>query len=219
MNEFTRSIVALAGAPAEDSVHSATIFANELSRDGITVELDGMDFSSYEKNPVVLYAHDFAGRTEAGGLPIGRTLQLLRTPEGRITAEFEFLPGDSFADRVRNAWSQGFLRGASIGWRAIESRPTERGLRVTKSELVEWSIVAVPADPDAVRDAYGSIIRSLIDGPDTPRLRVASAGTSEHLVAEEPCIDLSETREALTRLMEHFGAERKPRATGRPHPT
>ena len=145
-------------------VHSATIFVNKASRDGVVIEPAGMDFGGYGKNPVVLYAHDLTGRTQSAGLPIGRTRRLVRTADGRLRADFEFLPGDAFADRVRNAWRRGFLRGASIGWRIIESRPSGGKLVVTKSELLEWSIVAVPADPDAVRHAYGRVMRSLLDG-------------------------------------------------------
>ena len=151
--------------PENAGLYSVTIFANELSRDGVSVDIDGMDFSNYRKNPVVLFAHDYSGTTGSSGLPIGRTVSLDRTPDGRIRADFEFLSGDPFADRVRNAWNRGFLRGASIGWRAIESRPSGRGrsLRVVKSELIEWSIVAVPADPDALRSAYTRVMKALID--------------------------------------------------------
>lgn len=148
-------------------VHSATIFANGASRDGVVIDPAGMDFSGYGKNPVVLYAHDLTGRTQSAGLPIGRTRRLVRTADGRLRADFEFLPGDAFADRVRNAWRRGFLRGASIGWRIIESRPSNGNVVVTKSELLEWSIVAVPADPDAVRDAYGRVMRSLLESGET----------------------------------------------------
>ena len=147
-------------------VHSATIFANGASRDSVVIDPAGMDFSGYGKNPVVLYAHDLTGRTQSAGLPIGRTRRLVRTADGRLRADFEFLPGDAFADRVRNAWRRGFLRGASIGWRIIESRPSNGNVVVTKSELLEWSIVAVPADPDAVRDAYGRVMRSLLESGD-----------------------------------------------------
>lgn len=148
-------------------VHSATIFANGASRDSVVIDPAGMDFSGYGKNPVVLYAHDLTGRTQSAGLPIGRTRRLVRTADGRLRADFEFLPGDAFADRVRNAWRRGFLRGASIGWRIIESRPSNGNVVVTKSELLEWSIVAVPADPDAVRDAYGRVMRSLLESGET----------------------------------------------------
>ena len=91
-------------------LYSVTIFANELSRDGVSVDIDGMDFSNYRKNPVVLFAHDYSGKTGSSGLPIGRTLRLGCTRDGRIKADFEFLSGDPFADRVRNAWNRGFLR-------------------------------------------------------------------------------------------------------------
>ena len=147
----------------ENGVHSVTIFANSASRDGHVVEPTGMDFSAYRKNPVVLYAHDLTGRTQSAGLPIGRTRRLVRMSDGRIRAEFEFLPGDAFADRVRNAWRRGFLRAASMGWRAVESRPSGGGVIITKSELLEWSIVAVPADPDALRDAHSRVMRSLLN--------------------------------------------------------
>ena len=165
MTAITHSPVTLTDHEEAGDVYSVTIFANELSRDGVSVDIDGMDFSNYCKNPVVLFAHDYSGRTGSSGLPIGRTVSLDRTPGGRIRADFEFLSGDPFADRVRNAWNRGFLRGASIGWRAIEARPSERGrgLRIVKSELIEWSIVAVPADPDALCGAYTRVMKALIE--------------------------------------------------------
>ena len=214
MTSITHTPVTLSDHEAEEPglakaghVYSATIFANELSRDGLSVDIDGMDFSNYQKNPVVLFAHDYSGRTESSGLPIGRTLRLDRTVDGHIRAEFEFLSGDTFADRVRNAWNRGFLRGASIGWRAIEARPSRlgKGVRIVKSELIEWSIVAVPADPDALRGAYTRVIRALIDDsaeveiPSPLRVRVTRPEPVEGLSGPE--VDLAETRSLLDSLM------------------
>ena len=226
MTSITHTPVTLSDHEAEEPglakaghVYSATIFANELSRDGLSVDIDGMDFSNYQKNPVVLFAHDYSGRTESSGLPIGRTLRLDRTVDGHIRAEFEFLSGDTFADRVRNAWNRGFLRGASIGWRAIEARPSRlgKGVRIVKSELIEWSIVAVPADPDALRGAYTRVMKALIDdsaeveipspsremaracpGLD-PGVRVTRPEPVEGLSGPE--VDLAETRSLLDSLM------------------
>ena len=188
-------------------VHSATIFANGASRDGVVIDPAGMDFSGYGKNPVVLYAHDLTGRTQSAGLPIGRTRRLVRTADGRLRADFEFLPGDAFADRVRNAWRRGFLRGASIGWRIIESRPSNGSVVVTKSELLEWSIVAVPADPDAVRDAYGRVMRSLLESGETDSggdigkeviFESGGADDAESGDAETP--DLSDAKRGIAEL-------------------
>lgn len=189
-------------------IHSATIFANKASRDGMVVEPSGMDFSGYGKNPVVLYAHDLTGRTQSAGLPIGRTRRLVRTAEGHVRAEFEFLPGDAFADRVRNAWRRGFLRGASMGWRAIESRPSGGGVVITKSELLEWSIVAVPADPDALRDAYGLVMRSLLDSRrtnDGEEVIFQNDGAGAPSAAET--LDLSDAKRGIAELTRWIGRE------------
>ena len=204
--------------PVGGDVYSVTIFANELSRDGMSVDLDGMDFSNYEKNPVVLYAHDHMGRTDSGGLPIGRTLRLARTSAGEIRAEFEFLVGDAFAERVRNAWERGFLRGASIGWRPVETRPSGRGARAVRSELLEWSIVAVPADPDALRDVYLRVVRAMLSPP--PEESDASEsvifdhrGESTSPVEEEGPdegeLNLEETRMLLMDFRERMGEVRQ----------
>ena len=221
MTTTTHTPVTLTDHEPVGDVYSVTIFANELSRDGVSVDVDGMDFSNYRKNPVVLFAHDYSGRTESSGLPIGRTLRLGCTSEGHISADFEFLSGDPFADRVRNAWNRGFLRGASIGWRAIEARPSERGrgLRIVKSELIEWSIVAIPADPDALRGAYTRVMKALIDdfsGEEIPsplreraRVRVTCPEPVEgqHAPIDSTEIDLTQTRNLLEALV---GAVREP---------
>lgn len=133
-----------------------TIFANALARDEVELILEGMELANYLKNPVVLWAHDSTGHTEAAGLPIGRTTRLEKT-DGKLTADFEFLPDDPFASRVKNAWDKGFINAASVSWMPIETEDThskDEGAkwRDVKSELLEWSLVAVPADPDALRD-------------------------------------------------------------------
>ena len=199
--------------PVDGDVYSVTIFANEMSRDGMSVDLDGMDFSNYEKNPVVLYAHDHTGRTDSGGLPVGRTLRLARTSAGEIRAEFEFLTGDAFAERVRNAWERGFLRGASIGWRPVETRPSGRGVRAVRSELLEWSIVAVPADPDALRDVYLRVVRAMLSPPpDAPEVgetvifdhRGETASPVEVEGTDKEVLELEETRRLLTDFRERM---------------
>ena len=144
--------------------YRVTIAANEVARTQPDLDLGGLSTEGYARNPVVMWAHDAVGRSPSGGLPIGRTLELDRGPGGRIVAEFEFLEGDPFAQRVRNAWDQGFLRAASISWLPLESRPVEGGrLRDTRSELLEWSIVAVPADPDALRESQRLLIAAYVE--------------------------------------------------------
>ena len=146
------------------SRRSVTIAANDRARTAPELDLDGLRFDNYRRNPVVMWAHDSVGRSPSGGLPIGRTLSISRALEGGIVAEFEFLEDDAFAQRIRNAWDKGFLQAASISWLPLESVPAEGGvLRDTRAELLEWSIVSVPADPDALRESHRRMLHSLLD--------------------------------------------------------
>ena len=145
--------------------YQATIAANEKMRQPPDLEFKGLSTENYLRNPVVMWAHDSTGRSPSGGLPIGRTLKLNRSQDGQIIAEFEFLADDPFAQRVKNAWDKGFLRAASISWIPVESVPIGDGRwRDTRSDLLEWSIVSVPADPDAVREAHIRILDSFLEG-------------------------------------------------------
>ena len=144
--------------------YQATIAANEKVRQPPDLEFKGLSTENYLRNPVVMWAHDSMGRSPSGGLPIGRTLKLNRSQDGQIVAEFEFLGDDPFAQRVKNAWDKGFLRAASISWIPVESVPAGDGRwRDTMSDLLEWSIVSVPADPDALREAHIRILDSFLE--------------------------------------------------------
>ena len=137
-----------------EGIHRMVIAANERSRNGDELNLRGVAFKNYLKNPVVLWAHD-----SFGGIPIGKTLEIDHDDQGKIVVDFQFNSDDEFAARVENAWNGGFIRAASIRYlptKVVEVRgnggEVER-LRVEESELLEWSLVPVPADPDSVRAA------------------------------------------------------------------
>ena len=146
-----------------ENLYRVTIAANERVRQPPDLDFGGLSTEKYLRNPVVMWAHDVAGRSESGGLPIGRTCGLTRDSTGKLVADFEFLSGDAFAQRVKNAWDKGFLRAASISWMPLEGVPVDGGgWRDTRSDLLEWSIVAVPADPDALRESQARMIEELV---------------------------------------------------------
>ncbi len=150
-----------------DNLYRVTIAANERIRQPPELDFEGLSTENYAKNPVVMWAHDVAGRSPSAGLPIGRTLKITNAANGRVVADFEFLNEDPFAQRVKNAWDKGFLGAASISWLPIKGELVEGGRwRDTRSELLEWSIVAVPADPDALRESHRRMLSDFLHGPD-----------------------------------------------------
>ena len=153
--EQRRVMVVTEARQTEDgSAHRMVIAANELSRNGDELNLRGISFKNYRKNPVVLWAHD-----SYQGIPIAKTVKIGHDDQGRIAADFEFNSEDEFAARVENAWNEGFIRAASIRYMPtkVVEMLDEQGrvdrLRIEESELLEWSLVPIPADPDSVRAA------------------------------------------------------------------
>ena len=183
-----------------EGVYRVTIAANERARRPPELDFDGLSTENYARNPVVMWAHDVSGRSPSGGLPIGRTLRLHKQHGGKLVVDFEFLSDDPFAGRVRNAWDQGFLRAASISWLSLAGGPTREGhWRDERSELLEWSIVPVPADPDALRQAHRRMLNEVISGPAAERDSSADAEASRRQAAQSGP-DALEIGEELRRL-------------------
>lgn len=138
----------------EQGRYQVTIAVNdEIGPGDPGLDLRTMDLTRYMSNPAVLWGH------AQWELPIGRTLFLDRAETGSIRAYFEFLEDDEMAARVKNAWDKGFLRAASIGWKSKGERPgvykkDEEESKVRDAELIEWSIVSIGADKDALRTQH-----------------------------------------------------------------
>ena len=147
----------------DGSAHRMVIAAHDRSRNQDEINLAGVRFDNYRKNPVVLWNHDASprgrgGEPPSGGIPIAKTLEIGHDDQGRIVASFEFNSNDPFAARVENAWNNGFLRAASIRYlptriaEVKDARGRVERVRIEESDLLEWSLLPIPADPDSVRE-------------------------------------------------------------------
>lgn len=109
----------------------------------------GAKLENYRNNAVVLFAHHY------DGLPIGRSLRET-VYNDYIESEVEFAP-TAFAQDVKKLCEQGFLNSASVGFIGITDEPIEDskyGRKYTEWELLEWSIVPVPANASClIQDA------------------------------------------------------------------
>lgn len=125
-----------------------TISTASVDRDGDTIDPKGWMLDNYRKNPVVLFGHDYSS------LPVGKATNIITTEHG-LKAEVEFPPMGvyPFADTVHDMVKAGFLNATSVGFAGIEankSKDRERGYDFMKQELLEFSIVPVPANPEAL---------------------------------------------------------------------
>jgi HK97 family phage prohead protease len=117
------------------------------------VSSDGWDLSRFKKNPVVLWAHDHRQPPVAKAVSIGI--------EGKnLVAEAKFADAETyaFADTIFKLVKGGFIKATSVGffpkeWNYDEERG---GYNLLKNELYEFSIVPVPANPEALQLAVKS---------------------------------------------------------------
>lgn len=130
--------------------YSFVISTGSVDRDRDKIATDGWDLANYRKNPTVLWAHD------SRGLPIGRAESILSS-NGQLKARVKFAPADvyAFADTVRRLVDGGFLNATSVGFIPKETSYDEErgGFNFLKQELLEFSLVPIPANPEALLDA------------------------------------------------------------------
>jgi len=117
------------------------------------VKADGWDLSRYQKNPVVLWAHDGRQPPVAKALDIG-----IQGKNLVASAEFADAETYAFADTIYRLLKGRFLRATSVGffpreWTYDEERG---GYNLIKNELFEFSVVPVPANPEALQMALKS---------------------------------------------------------------
>jgi len=129
-----------------------------LDRANRVVEPAGWQLANFRANPIVLADHDYAIEKVIGG-----------AHDTKLQGE-ELISTTEFADTGLGALAfahvqAGLLRAWSVGWRGIarhkfgevegcercaQHKRVEWGVHFTRQELLEYSLVAVPANPDVV---------------------------------------------------------------------
>jgi HK97 family phage prohead protease len=148
MKQIRKVFAATTKAADEDRALIVTISTPKPDRSGDIVEPHGVDLTNYKRNPVVLFGHNY------DDLPIAKAEDLQVTDNG-IVARVVFPTQGTYhkADAVYGLAKQGMINAWSIGFAAksADTEPIEEGgVRFLKSELLEFSAVPVPANPEAL---------------------------------------------------------------------
>ena len=147
-----RKVIPLKVADVEGNPNRSRFIAatNQLARDGHVLEPSGMEIDNFLRCGTILFDHD-------PKIPIGAPVATALNSDGDLEIEIEWAPsgisGD--ADKIRGLVKAGVLRSGSVGFDVLDGEPLDPkkprgGLHITKSELLEFSVVSVPADTGAV---------------------------------------------------------------------
>jgi HK97 family phage prohead protease len=149
MKKFLTAYVEKDAIAEDGTIPLAVASDSSIDRDGEIIDPAGLDTTNYERNPVLLYAHDY--RSD----PIGKTIaikkdgsRVLFTPQLAIDiSERAKMYFQMIKEGVLNAFSIGFI---AKEWTDRANADGSSTRIFTKTELLEISLVPVPANPNAL---------------------------------------------------------------------
>jgi len=150
-----------------------------VDRYGDVIEPSGWMLDNFRRHPVALFNHNPS--------QVVGNWRNVRVEGERLLGDFEPAPAGTtqIADDVRRLIEADLLAATSVGFLGIESEPIDPqrpggGTRYTRQELLETSIVSVPANPAALQ-----LARSLGISADTITLAFGTpAATGPGLVTK-----------------------------------
>lgn len=234
-SQGTQLLAASGGKAVRDGeVYWFTLSTEEPNRRGDIIRQSGLDFRNWERTPVVLHNHD-------DELPVG--MGTIRRNATTTEMGVQFSTKNPRAVLLKAMLDEGMPMAASIAIlpkkvgdpRSSDERQRlglgKYGVVYEASEVIEGSVVTVPADPAAVRNALRSA--HVADDADVDRFVATMAATemdmAKRLRAGAPVPDapawLPRFESALDRCaarIEHAirgGFKREPEGSDAPKPS
>ena len=179
-------------------------------RNGDIVVADGGEFKNYSKNPLFLWAHDHRGR-----LPIGKALSVEKISGVGADFKIQFDAKDPFAMEVYRKYKEGYLHAVSIGANVLkaERRLDKDGepywppaYKYLEWELLELSGVPIPANPNALQNAYRqfeeylSLATDNSQSPEEVMSELLQSSKAEEVKAKVDCDECAKKDDELTEL-------------------
>jgi HK97 family phage prohead protease len=154
-------------------VHGMEFILSDESPDriGDVILSEGWELTQFRRNPVALFNH-------RADWPIGRWSNL-RVEDKSLKGTLALAPEGTSPriDEIRKLVEHGILRAVSVGFRELDAEHLDKknpfgGIKFKKQELMECSLVSVPANPNAL-----AVVKSLQISPQTLDFVFAKKGT------------------------------------------
>ena len=179
-----------------------------IDRHGDTILFDAWDTKFFKKNPVVLWSHKHDSI-------VGRATEIISAPEEKAYYMEGIWASHADAQEKREMYDEGFVFACSVGFIPEEyDKNSEGGYIIKKAQLLEVSVVAVPAHPEALTTLAqkGFDITDLIN---KGMLTLKSEDTEEEtektkdIIEEEVIEEVTETKESEIEEIEESEEETK----------
>ena len=130
------------------------ISTGAVDRDGDTIDPDGWDLASFQKAGSILWGH------KSDDLPVAESLAVW-VESGKLKARSRFMTRDVYplSDTIYQLIQNNVIRSTSVGFKPTKWVESDRsatygpGLDFKAQTLLEFSLVSVPANPEALIEA------------------------------------------------------------------
>jgi len=155
--QYTRAYRSEDAEPTGDGTISFIASSEIPARDGMAISAEGWQLDNFQRNPLVLWAHDWLGNRP----PIGKAEVRVDAKAKVLRAAITFDGEDPFAADIERKYREGFLNAVSVGFDILEmddgegsgvGRAANGVPTVIRAELLEISAVPIPADPHALAE-------------------------------------------------------------------
>ena len=178
--------------PTSSKKEKVSFVASSATPDryGDIIDVQGWILDNYKRNNVILLNHD------SNQLPIAKGDVYVRND--KLIVDVEFDKEDQRAAEVERKVKAGFMNAVSVGFRPLESKsrselPTDhkyygqRGMYYSKAELLEVSIVTIPANGEAtmLEQKFYNAIKEEI-------LREVKEVIQDNLIVNKSILDVKE---------------------------
>ena len=178
--------------PTSSTKEKVSFVASSATPDryGDIIDVKAWILDNYKRNNVILLNHD------SNQLPIARGDVYVRND--KLIVDVEFDKEDQRAAEVERKVKAGFMNAVSVGFRPLESKsrselPTDhkyygqRGMYYSKAELLEVSIVTIPANGEAtmLEQKFYNAIKEEI-------LREVKEVIQDNLIVNKSILDVKE---------------------------
>jgi HK97 family phage prohead protease len=175
------------GVQSENDPFEFVMSDESVDRVGDVIRAGGWDLADFQKNPVALWGHDH-------GKPIG-VWENVRINGKKLIGKLKLAKEGTSAeiDTIRSLVEQRILKAVSVGFQPLEAKPLEKssGYEYTKQRLHECSLVAVPANANAlaIAKSFGADPAKVFYGDIRQPSKCASVVTQEKMALLDSAIN------------------------------
>ncbi len=168
-----------------DRTFKFVISDESVDRYGTVIKLDGWDLSNYSKNGIVAYQHNTYSDNPDMIVGKGRAW----VENGVLMGEVELEPEGTnpIADKLATKLAFGSINSTSVGFNPSvwsygnkEQGEDPKILYFRKQDLLEWSIVNIPANANAVQqkslDEFVKMVQSETPQEETTQQNIETKG-------------------------------------------